>query len=520
MQRIFSLLKGNIIYASIFLMIALTILTTVFAFRNQRVMKRTNQESNEAEIILRNVEDLWTGINLMDLGVRGYALTKKDGLLAPFNQALRVNPIYLDTIRTLMNKQGLATSKLDDYVKLNNDYILLCKQMIELVTQDKLTDFVSLLEEDRGLALWQAYSGFSADLVNREKQIIVEAKQRYEAAVRSNTILQVLLFLIMVPSLYLIFYRIRKQQDNTRNLLLNLEENNRKYVFDPGTSVVEDLGAIMNTSIENLKKAAAFIGKITKGEYDASWPDMNERNTSLNQQNLSGTLINMRDQMKKIKEEDEHRIWVTEGLTKFTEITRQHQDNVNALCEQSIRYITKYMGGQQGGVFLLQEEEDDRYLELIACYAFDKKKFVEKRINVGEGLIGQAYLESNTVVLKQVPKGYTHITSGLGEATPTNILIVPMRYSEKTEGVVEIAGFEEWKDYQRNFMDKATEYMAAALSSVRSTHKMKIVMEQMQTQTEQLHAQEEEMRQNMEELAATNEEMKRKEAEYLKKHLV
>jgi putative methionine-R-sulfoxide reductase with GAF domain len=178
------------------------------------------------------------------------------------------------------------------------------------------------------------------------------------------------------------------------------------------------------------------------------------------------------------------------------------------------------MGGQQGGVFLLQEEEDDRYLELIACYAFDKKKFVEKRINVGEGLIGQAYLESNTVVLKQVPKGYTHITSGLGEATPTNILIVPMRYSEKTEGVVEIAGFEEWKDYQRNFMDKATEYMAAALSSVRSTHKMKIVMEQMQTQTEQLHAQEEEMRQNMEELAATNEEMKRKEAEYLKKHLV
>ena len=265
MQRIFSLLKGNIIYASIFLMIALTILTTVFAFRNQRVMKQTNQESNEAEIIVRNVEDLWTGINLMDLGVRGYALTKKDGLLSPFNQALKVNPVYLDTIRTFMNKQGLATAKLDEYVKLNNDYILLCKQMIELVTQDKLTDFVSLLEEDRGLALWLAYSGFSADLVNREKQIIVEAKQRYEAAVKSNTILQVLLFIIMVPSLYLIFYRIRKQQDNTRALLLNLEENNRKYVFDPGTSIVEDLSAIMNTSIENLKKAAAFIGKITKG---------------------------------------------------------------------------------------------------------------------------------------------------------------------------------------------------------------------------------------------------------------
>lgn len=519
MQRFISLIKGNIIYASIFLMISLTILTTFFAFRNQRVMRTTNEESREAEIILRNMKELWTGINLMDLGVRGYALTKKDGLQAPFHQAVKVNPVYLDTIRTIMKKQGLPTAKLDDYVRLNNDYILLCRQMIELVNQDKLTDFVSLLEEDRGLALWQAYSGFSAGVVQLENKVIADAKQRYAAAVRSNTIFQVLLFIIMVPSLYLIFYRIRRQQDNTRTLLLNLEQNNRKYVFDPGSKVIEDLGAIMNTSIDNLKKAAAFIGKITKGEYDATWPDMDDKNASLNQENLSGTLINMRDQMKRIREEDENRIWVTEGLTKFTEITRQHQDNVTALCDHAIRYVTKYMNAQQGAVFLLQEEQDEQYLELDACYAFDKKKFVEKRIDIGEGLIGQAFLEGNTVILKDVPKGYTHITSGLGEATPTNVLIVPMIYNEKTEGVVEIAGFEDWKDHQRQFMDKATEYMAAALSSVRSTHKMKIVLEQMQVQTEQLHAQEEEMRQNMEELAATNEEMKRKEAEYLKKYV-
>ena len=519
MHRFFSLLRGNIIYASIFLMITLTIITTVFAFRNQRVMRITNEESKEAEIILRNMEDLWTGINLMDLGVRGYALTKKEGLQAPYHQALRANPVYLDTIRTIMHKQGLSTAKLDEYVKLNNDYILLCKQMIDLVNQDNLKDFVSLLEEDRGLALWQAYSAFSSGVVQLENKVIADAKQRYAAAVRSNTIFQVLLLLIMVPSLYLIFYRIRKQQENTRTLLLDLEHNNRKYVFDPGTAVVEDLSAIMNTSIDNLKKAAAFIGKITRGEYDATWPDMNEKNAALNQQNLSGTLINMKDQMKRIREEDENRIWVTEGLTKFTEITRQHQDNMTALGEHAIRFITKYMNAQQGAVFLLQEEQDEQFLELVACYAFDKKKFVEKRIDIGQGLIGQAFLERNTVVLKDVPKGYTHITSGLGEATPTNVLIVPMIYNEKTEGVVELAGFEDWKEHQRHFMDKATEYMAAALSSVRSTHKMKVVLEQMQVQTEQLHAQEEEMRQNMEELAATNEEMKRKEAEYLKKHV-
>ncbi|HTE33852.1 MAG TPA: GAF domain-containing protein, partial [Chryseolinea sp.] len=433
-------------------------------------------------------------------------------------QALVVNPTYIDTIRTFMKKQALNTDKLEKYVGLNNNYILLCKQMIGLVNQDSLKGFITLLEEDRGLSLWLAYSGFSAELVNHENDLKVQAQKDYQAAVNSNIILQLLLFLVGAPSLFLIFYKIRKQTSNTRTLLLDLEHNNRKYVFDPGTHIVEDHEQIMTSSIDNLKKASTFIGKITKGEYDASWPGMDNKNNALNQTSLSGTLINMRDQMKRIKEEDENRIWVTEGLTKFTEITRQYQEDVNGLCEQAIRFIAKYMAAQQGGVFLLQEEEDERYLELVACYAFDKKKFVEKKIDIGEGLIGQAFMESTPVILKQVPPGYTHITSGLGQATPDHILIVPMRYNEKTEGVVEIAGFSEWKEHERNFIDKATEYMAAALSSVRSTHKMKVVVEQMQTQTEQLHAQEEEMRQNMEELAATNEEMKRKEAAYLKDH--
>jgi transcriptional regulator with GAF, ATPase, and Fis domain len=119
--------------------------------------------------------------------------------------------------------------------------------------------------------------------------------------------------------------------------------------------------------------------------------------------------------------------------------------------------------------------------------------------------------------MRSVPEGYTQITSGLGDATPSCILIVPMKYSEQIEGVFELAGFVTWQDYQQSFVEKATEYMAAAISTVKSTQKMRTLVTQMQEQTQQLHAQEEEMRQNMEELSATNEEMKRKEAEYIYK---
>ena len=169
------------------------------------------------------------------MGVRGYALTKKDGLLSPFEQALRVNPTYLDTLRTFYEKAGFSNRKLAEYIVLNNEYIQLCKQMIGLVKLDSLNEFTALLEEDRGLALWQAYSAFSAELINYENQIKQEAKEKYQAAVNGNMVLQIFLFLLGIPSLYLIFYRIRKQSKYTNALLLDLEQNNRKYVFDPGT---------------------------------------------------------------------------------------------------------------------------------------------------------------------------------------------------------------------------------------------------------------------------------------------
>ncbi|HTF17424.1 MAG TPA: GAF domain-containing protein [Chryseolinea sp.] len=516
MRTFFSSIRGNAVYASILLLSIIITLTVFFAFRNQRVMKDTNARIAEADVILRNTKELWNGINLMDLGVRGYALTHKDGLKNPFIQAVKVNRSYIDSIRTFMQRQNLPTEKLEKYVVLNNDYIALCREMIGLVDRDSMSRFTSLLEEDRGLALWLAYSGFSTDLSAHENQIKAVAKTRYQSAVNGNTWIALLLILVGAPSLYIVFYRIRKQAHATRGLLLDLESNNRKYVFDPGGKVEEDHLKIMNISIENLKQAAAFIKKVTNGEFDAAWPGMTTDNAKLNKESLSGTLINMRDQMRRIKEDDENRIWVTEGLAKFTEIIRNHQDDAATLSEQSIRFIAKYMNAQQAAVFLLQEEDDAQFLQLVACYAFDKKKFVEKRVGLGQGIVGQSFLERVPTMLKAVPNGYTHITSGLGEATPSCLLIVPMQYNEQAEGVVEIAGFSEWPEHQRSFLFKATEYMAAALSSVRSTQKMKTLLGQMQEQTETLHAQEEEMRQNMEELAATNEEMKRKESEYLR----
>jgi GAF domain-containing protein len=140
---------------------------------------------------------------------------------------------------------------------------------------------------------------------------------------------------------------------------------------------------------------------------------------------------------------------------------------------------------------------------------------VNKQIAVGEGLLGQAYLEKDTIYLTDIPAGYLQITSGLGEANPACLLIVPLKTQDSVEGVLEIASFREFEDHEIAFVEKLAESIAAAIASVRINERTQNLLQEARQQAEELRSQEEEMRQNMEELVATQEEMKRKEAEYL-----
>lgn len=101
----------------------------------------------------------------------------------------------------------------------------------------------------------------------------------------------------------------------------------------------------------------------------------------------------------------------------------------------------------------------------------------------------------------------------MGEATPACLLIVPMKYNERTEAIIELASLEKFEDYQVAFIEKAGEFVASALQSVRTTEKMQNLLDASQHQAEEMRSTEEEMRQNLEELQATQEEMVRKQKE-------
>jgi GAF domain-containing protein len=223
--------------------------------------------------------------------------------------------------------------------------------------------------------------------------------------------------------------------------------------------------------------------------------------------------------LQSIKEEEGKRAWFNKGLSFFLEILKNNQGvAMDKLLDRALSELIKYIGANQGAIFILNKEGDNLFLEMVACYAYEKKKYISKRQHIGEGLAGQCVLERDIIYLKNIPRDYVAITSGLGEATPRNVIITPLMISEVVVGVIELASFAELSQYEIDFIKKISESLASLIKSGREKIKLEEVLEMTQRQAEELRSQEEEMRQNLEEMEALQEQLSRNEIE-LKRRL-
>src|SRR5438445_1085796 len=156
----------------------------------------------------------------------------------------------------------------------------------------------------------------------------------------------------------------------------------------------------------------------------------------------------------------------------------------------------------------------------MASYAFISLKNVGSRFSLGEGLVGQAALEKERILITNAPDEYLRIASGLGMATPRNILVLPVVFESQLKGVLELASFEGFSDIHQQFLDQLTESIGIVINTIEANTRTEDLLTQSQTLAQELQSRQEELQTTNQELqekarllAHQNQEVERKNQE-------
>ncbi len=271
---------------------------------------------------------------------------------------------------------------------------------------------------------------------------------------------------------------------------------------------IGDISSNINALTESLKATSEFAINIGKYQLDAPF------STKGDNDKLGEALLMMRDNLKKVDEDGTKRGWANNGISLFNDVLRNNFTNFQDFSYAIIYNLIKYLEINQGGFFSLKEDKTGKKsLHLEAAYAYERRRFDEKIMDLDDGLLAQAIIEKTSIYLTEIPDNYIHITSGLGEANPRVLFIVPLINENKVFGALELASFRKLEDFEIDFIKKVAETTSATIASVQMNENTQILLESTQETAQQLRSQEEEMRQNMEELAATQEALEKRERE-------
>ncbi|MCR6641217.1 MAG: GAF domain-containing protein [Sporocytophaga sp.] len=319
--------------------------------------------------------------------------------------------------------------------------------------------------------------------------------------------------ILFIISISLITYTsgIKKEINKITNTLDILAKGDISKIETIVPNEFKNIHITINTIIENQANLVSFAERIGDGNYQVHYDKLGDNDK------IGIALLGMCDKLQKVNAEEKRRNWANEGFAKFSEILR-NESNEKSLSDKLLVALIKYINANQGTIYLKYEEGEKYFLKLISSYAWDRMKYEDKEIAMGEGLIGQAAMEREYVYLTDIPENFIRITSGLGEALPSSVLIMPLCNNTDVLGVMEFAFFRNLEKYEIDFLEKIATSIATTLSSVKTNEQTLKLLGESRQMTQEMKLQEGELIKQAEELMSKEETLLRsmKELEAVK----
>ncbi len=205
------------------------------------------------------------------------------------------------------------------------------------------------------------------------------------------------------------------------------------------------------------------------------------------------------------KEQD----WLKTNLAVFARLL-QGQRDIQTVAQMLLSRLAPVAIAQYGGFYIYDTADDGPVLKLTASYGFSEDKNLSKQFRLGEGLVGQCAQEGQRILLTEVPRDYIKISSGMGEASPRNIVVIPVLFENGIKSVIELASFNSFSEVHLTFLEQLAESLGIVLNTIAATMRTEQLLKQSQALSEELQQTNEELKEKANLLSQQNKEVEEK----------
>jgi signal transduction histidine kinase/HAMP domain-containing protein/ActR/RegA family two-component response regulator len=201
--------------------------------------------------------------------------------------------------------------------------------------------------------------------------------------------------------------------------------------------------------------------------------------------NINTMIGNLKDTTHKNQEQD----WLKTNLAKFSSMM-QGQRNIVSVGQLIMSELTPLIDAQHGAFYFMDtDSEDEPLLRLIASYGFGGRKSLASSYRIGETLIGQCAHEKKRIVIGDVPGDFMYIATGMGEAPPRSVVVLPVLFEGETKAVIELASFKSFSSNHLTFLDQLMDSVGVILNMISSSMRTEELLQQLKKSNAELEAQ-------------------------------
>jgi CheY-like chemotaxis protein/signal transduction histidine kinase/CHASE3 domain sensor protein len=447
---------GTKIGVSFALSLATLVTIGLISYQSTNELIETSRKETHTYQVLSQLEGLNLQLTNAETGQRGYIITGEQRYLEPYNAAIAVLNQKVKELQRLTSDNPNQQNRLDILQPLLTQRMAVMKDVIDLRQSQGMEPAQKAILTDQGKQLMDQIQKVIQAMKTEENALLKQRSER--ARVAAQQTIATIIYSIPLFSLVL--------------ALIGFALS--KHISAP------------------LKQVSDLAEKMANGDLSVSLPDSDRFDEiGVLTRTFNQMIVNLRSTTQRNDEQN----WLKSNLAEFTQML-QGQRNLENATSLILSNLAPLVGASQGVFYTMTSINNQPVLKLLSSYAYKKRKNLANQFRLGEGLVGQCAVEKQRILLTQVPSDYIRISSGLGEAPPLNIIVLPILFETEVSAVIELASFSCFSDLHLTFLEQLSENLGVFLNNIASQLQTQQLLEESITLTEELQTQQEELQQS------------------------